>query len=95
MLVSVENLIGRSATTLRAGVGDFAVHEEGVIDTVRALRADLDGGSAGTQGWSGDHDREPSGRIACDHDDLLSGTFLLEDWEAIGSWMRREVHDIR
>jgi hypothetical protein len=45
MLVSVENLIGRSATTLRAGVGDFAGHEESVIDTVRALRSDLDGTS--------------------------------------------------
>ena len=47
MLVSVENLIGRSATTLRAGVGDFAVHEDHVIDTVRALRGDLDGASHG------------------------------------------------
>lgn len=45
MLVSVENLIGRSATVLRAGVGDFVVHEERVIDTVRALQADLDGAS--------------------------------------------------
>jgi hypothetical protein len=47
MLVSVENLIGRSATTLRAGVGDFAGYEEHVIDTVRALRGDLDGTSHG------------------------------------------------
>jgi len=47
MLVSVENLIGRSATTLRAGVGDFAGYEDHVIDTVRALRGDLDGAPHG------------------------------------------------
>ena len=47
MLVSVENLISRSATVLRAGVGDFDRYEDTAIDTVRALQADPDGASHG------------------------------------------------
>lgn len=42
-LVSVENLISRSATVLRAGVGDFIDFEDHVIDTVRDVQAELDG----------------------------------------------------
>lgn len=44
-LVSVEDLISRSATVLRAGVGDFDAYEDTVLDTVRAIEADLEGGS--------------------------------------------------
>ena len=41
-LVSVEDLISRSATVLRAGARDFDAYEDTVIDTVRAIEADLD-----------------------------------------------------
>jgi hypothetical protein len=47
-LVSIEDLIGRSATVLRAGVGDFVGYEDHVIDTVRAVQADLDGAAHGS-----------------------------------------------
>lgn len=41
-LVSVEDVISRSATVLRAGVGDFDRFEDTVIDTVRDLVSDVD-----------------------------------------------------
>lgn len=41
-LVSVEDLISRSATVLRAGVGDFDAYEDKVISAVRAIEGDLD-----------------------------------------------------
>ncbi len=41
-LVSVEDVISRSATVLRAGVGDFDRFEDTVIDTVRELVSNVD-----------------------------------------------------
>ncbi|HSN43888.1 MAG TPA: hypothetical protein VLR88_07505 [Propionibacteriaceae bacterium] len=47
-LVSVEDVISRSATVLRAGVGDFDRFEDTVIETVRDLVSDVDDARQGS-----------------------------------------------
>lgn len=41
-LASIEQLLHRSTTVLRAGVGDFTAHENAVIDVLRALASDVE-----------------------------------------------------